>query len=128
MQSLMQLVGNIWPRSMPTPVHQADPTRYDFINDDCPPEIQRLIFSFAKKNLQEIALVSRKWKEMAYDKELYRMIVPRFRFGEEEWKKYIGVPEKETLLPLCVFKDIERGDGYLTWVFAVLVARKSFGR
>ena len=80
------IAENIWPRSVVTPIHQSNPANYDFISD-LPQDMWRTIFSIAKTNLQEIALVSKKWKEMAYDKELYRMIVPSFRFGEEAWKK-----------------------------------------
>lgn len=87
----------------------------DYISQ-LPIDVARIIFSLAKTNLPALACVSKKWKELAYDEQLYKMIVPAQRFGEGAWKKYIGDPGKEILLPLCVFKDIENGEGWLTLV------------
>lgn len=91
------------------------PMKRDYISQ-LPIDVARIIFSLAKTNLPALARVSKKWKELAYDEQLYKMIVPAQRIGEEAWKKYIGDPGKEILLPLCVFKDIESGDGWLTLV------------
>lgn len=125
MQPLIQLVKYFWSRPMATPPHQSNQVR-DLISD-LPPDMYRFIFSIAKESLLEIAQVSKKWKEMAYDQELYKMIVPSFRFGEDAWKKHIGIPEKETLLPLCIFKDMARGEGYLTWVTETVQVTKEDG-
>lgn len=79
------------------------------------PHIRLPICIMAQTALQEIAQVSKKWREMAYDPLLYKRIVPADCFGENEWLKYIGKAEKEKLPPLCVFKDIARAKGYLHW-------------
>lgn len=116
MKFATSLMDYIWPQSV-----QQNNGAYDFISP-LPQDLWRRIFSIVKANLHEMAQVSKKWKEMAYDRELYKMILPPQRFDQQAWEKYFGIVEEETLLPLCFFKDYEMGEkckkyqGYLTWI------------
>jgi hypothetical protein len=86
------------------------------VHHKLPKEISIEILSLARTHLAECALVSKEWRQMVYDETLYRKIVPSERFGTEAWRRYIGDPGEEPLLPLCIFKDIEKGPGLLTLV------------
>lgn len=82
-----------------------------------PREVAWIIFSQAKTNLPALVLVSRKWKEIADDPLLYKMIFPAIARGEEAWKQIFPVdPGKAPRLPRRVHKDIDNQGGLLTFI------------
>lgn len=89
---------------------------FDFVSR-LPLDMTRIIFFKAKANLPAIALVSKVWKERAYDGQLYKNILsslPVQPFGREAWIKHLGDPGHEILLPLCVGRDVN--NGFLTLI------------
>lgn len=83
--------------------------------NDFPDEILLKIFAL-KEDILAMAFVSKHFLRLAHSSDVRKKILPPECFGEEAWKKHIGIPEKETPFPLGIYKAMDEGKGYLTWV------------
>jgi len=77
-----------------------------------PKELVLEIFSYIKSELATCALVSRQWKELAYDTSLY----PEGVFDKKQWKKFIGNPGKQPHLSLEIHKYYDKEKHLLTFI------------
>ena len=81
-------------------------------SDKVPPDIFREIFIKEIENLQNFALVNRKWSQIADSEELRKRIYPNGAFGTHRFMQiwpHIN-PGIEPPLPHCVYRDCKEGD------------------
>ena len=82
-----------------------------------PKDVALIIFESLMRDLPNLALVCRNWKNMADDKDLCDRIRPIQAFGSKEWKEYIHVGAGvEPPLPRRVYGDLEKGGHLLTFI------------
>ena len=80
-----------------------------------PTEIVSKIFSSIPRELARWALVSRSWKEWAYEKS-FEIREAEEICDEKQWKKYIGDPGIQPHLPLTLLKDYDKNTHLLTFI------------
>ena len=80
-----------------------------------PTEIVSKIFSSIPRELARWALVSRSWKEWAYEKSLEIREAEEI-CDEKQWKKYIGDPGIQPHLPLTLLKGYDKNTHLLTFI------------
>ena len=80
-----------------------------------PTEIVSKIFSSIPRELARWALVSRSWKEWAYEKS-FDIREEEEICDEKQWKKYIGDPGIQPHLPLTLLKNYDKNTHLLTFI------------
>jgi hypothetical protein len=81
-----------------------------------PIDIGRIIFTYAKSNLDYMALVSKNWVALAEDKkclEMIRACTPEIS-GVNDWQERIKVNKivDELPIPRCIYREVEEG-----WIY-----------
>lgn len=77
-----------------------------------PLDVSLPIFEKLKTDLPSLALVNKKWRDIADNKYLYIKLYPTGKlFGVKEWMENVGVVGNEPRLPRCIHKDFENKKG-----------------
>jgi hypothetical protein len=91
------------------------------VSEGCslPIDIGRIIFTYAKSNLDFMALVSKNWVAVAEDKKCLEMIrasTPEIS-GVSDWKERVKVKKivVELPIPRCIYREVEEG-----WIYTFI--------